>query len=340
MSLAHDVGASSETSVVVGGQEMALAERRAERLLRMIPYLVLAVLVGIVGILRPLSLTPSELTLTLSEALALVFLTMGETVVLFTGGIDLSLGGILSVTSAAMARYTGTTNGLWIGLAVLIGCSWLPGLINGLLIVYTRMQPFIVTLAMWFILGGIAFYILPQAGGVVDPALGVLASGQILGVSIAVVVLVVLCLLGYGFKRTRIGLEILAVGSDRQGAFQSGIATRRALVSAYVISGVASVLAGVFLSAGSLSGDPTVGNSYILPAVAGAVIGGTTLSGGSGSLVASIAGALALTYVTSVALVIGLPSEVGLIAEGVLLVLSIVLQVRFRVRSHAMGGVA
>jgi len=213
----------------------------------------------------------------------------------------------------------------------LLAFGWLPGAVNGLLIVYLRLPPFIVTLATWFIWGGIAFLILPVAGGTVDASLSWPSTGSVAGVDKSLWVLALVAIYGVWFLRTRLGLEIRAVGSDPESSYQSGLRGKRALILAYALSSWWAVLAGIMLSAQTLSGDPSVGDSYILPTVAAVVIGGTSLFGGAGTIVGTIVGALVLAYVYSVTFALELASQWGVICSGLLLIFTVSLQLLVRI---------
>jgi ribose transport system permease protein len=307
--------------------------------LGLLPYVVLAVLVAWLAVLQPKSLTFDQFSQITNIELVLILLGVGETIVVLTGGIDLSIGGVLSLTNAVAASHM-ATKGSAIGVSLaLVALGWIPGAVNGLLIVYGDLQPFIVTLATWFIWGGIAFLFLPVTGGTVDSSVGWLSTGSVAGVANPICVLVIVAVFGIWFLRTRIGLEIRSVGSDRESAFQSGLRDRRALVSAYALSSWWAVLAGIMLSAQTLSGDPTVGDSYILPTVAAVVIGGTSLFGGSGTISGTAVGALVLAYVYSVTFALKLSSQWGVISSGLLLVFTVSLQLLVRIAFRRRGEV-
>ena len=185
------------------------------------------------------------------------------------------------------------------------------------------MQPFIVTLATWFIWAGIAFYILPGPGGTVDATLPGVVFGRFLGLSGTTWVLVAVVCFTIWFGRTRLGLSIRAIGSDRLSALHSGIAIERTEISAYGISSWFAVLAGILLSLQSMSGEPTAGNSYVLPMITAVVVGGVSLAGGKGSMVGPIVGALVLSYLTGVTFSFRLQPQWNQIFQGLLLILSI-----------------
>lgn len=294
-----------------------------EFLVGLVPYVVLVALIAWLAILEPASFSVNQLNVIANESMVLILIAIGQTIVLLTGGIDLSVGGVLSVVSAVAATRMTTGRDVILVALLLLVLGWIPGLINGLLITYARLQPFIVTLAMWFIWAGVAFYILPSAGGTIDSSLAFLSTGSVAGVPNPIWLLIASILGGIWLLRTRLGLEIKSIGSDREAAFHSGIRVRRAVIAAYMLSSFCTVLAGIVLSAQSMSGDPTVGNSYILPSVAAAVVGGTSLTGGWGTTTGSIAGALVLSYVASVTFALGLPAQWSLIFEGLLLILSV-----------------
>jgi ribose transport system permease protein len=332
--------------VTAGTRAISATYRRAslprlahpeEFVLGLLPYVVLGILIAWLAILQPKSLTFDQFSQITNIELVLILLGVGETIVILTGGIDLSIGGVLSLTNAIAASHM-SSKGAAIGISLaLVALGWIPGTINGLLIVYGNLQPFIVTLATWFIWGGIAFLVLPVTGGTIDESLGWLSTGTVAGVDNPIWALVLVCIFGYWFLRTRIGLEIRSFGSDRESAFQAGLRDQRAVIFAYAASSWWAVLGGIVLSAQTLSGDPTVGDSYILPTVAAVVIGGTSLFGGSGTIIGTAAGALVLAYVYSVTFALELPSQWGVIASGMLLVLTVSLQLLVRILFRRRG---
>lgn len=310
-----------------------------DSILALLPYIVLVVLIVWLAVLQPKSLTLGQFSQITNIELVLILLGVGETLVVLTGGIDLSVGGVLSVTNAIAASHMATKEDAILLSIALVAFGWLPGLLNGLLVVYGELEPFIVTLATWFIWGGIAFVFLPVTGGTINGSLGWLSTGSVAGVENPLLILVLIAVFGAWFLRTRLGLEIRAVGSHRESAFQSGLRERRALLAAYALSSWWAVLAGIVLSAQTLSGDPTVGDSYILPTVAAVVIGGTSLLGGAGTIVGSAVGALVLAYVYSVTFALGLSSQWGVISSGLLLIFTVSLQLLVRIAFRRKGEV-
>lgn len=289
-----------------------------------VPLLMLLALVTIYASKQTGVLTLGQLNITTSETLTLVFIGVAQTLVILTGGIDLSVGGIVSLSTTVAALYLGHT-GLHTTLVIvamlLVGA--LIGATNGVIIAYTRMQPFIVTLATWSVWGGIALLVLSTPGGSVPDSLVNFGTSTALGIGTPVWMLAAVLLAWLYFKRTRTGLALRAVGSSHEAAYLSGVPVPVALISAYALSGLFSTIAGLYLVTQTTSGSPVIGNDYILPSVAAVVIGGTTLLGGRGGLVGTILGAFILTLIGSVVFVYGLTSAWQTILQGLLLIVAV-----------------
>jgi ribose transport system permease protein len=301
--------------------------RTDDAIVGLIPYVLLVVLFVWLGVLEPASVSVDATTRIVDISIVLILVGIGQTFVLLTGGIDLSVGGLISLVTAIAATTMTTATDAWTIAVIMLALGWVPGLINGLLIVFGKLQPFIVTLGTWFVLSGIALVVLPSAGGTVNESIGWIASGSVLGIGNSVWIMVIAGVVAWWLTQTRFGLEITSIGSDRESAHQSGVPVKRVTLLTYMLCSEFAVIAGVVLTAGSLSGDPTGGDTYILMSVAAAVIGGTSLFGGRGTTTGTIVGALVLSYLLSVVFALDVPSQWSLIASGGLLLMSLVLQV-------------
>jgi ribose transport system permease protein len=289
----------------------------------LLPYALLAILVLWLAYLQPASLTGAYVQNIIGLSFVPVLIAFGQGVVMVGGGIDLSVPGVLSVVNVlAATQMTTPARAAVVGILLLL-FGWLPGLINGLLVTKARMQPFIVTLAMWFIWAGLAFYILPGPGGEVDATIAGLVLGKYLGLAGTTWLLILLVAAAVWFGRTRLGLSIRAVGSDPVSARHSGVAVAEAQLASYAISSWFATAAGLILSLQSLSGEPTAGNSYVLPMITAVVVGGVSLMGGRGSLTGPIVGAIVLAYLTGVTFSFRLQPQWNQILQGFLLVGSI-----------------
>jgi ribose transport system permease protein len=259
------------------------------------------------------------------DTLPLVTLALGEGLVIITAGIDLSVGGVLSLgTAFAAIHFTnGSQTLLWSILIIVMGLT--AGAINGALIGYLRLQPFIVTLATWSIFDGLALEVLPTQGGSVPTGFSNWIVASTAGIPNPAWAVVVMAVVWLWFKQTRVARRIYALGSDREGARISGVHRPRTLVATYAISGLCAAVAALFYAMLTASGDPTAGDGLILPAVAAVVIGGTSLFGGQGGFIGTIAGALTLTLLGDVIFVLNLPSYWTVFADGFLLVVAVLL---------------
>lgn len=289
-----------------------------------IPYLILAILVVVYGSVGSGVFTLNELNVQSAAVLTLLLVATGQTIVILLGGIDLSVGGVVSLSTALAATQFGsggTRMVLW-ALAI-IGIGLVAGALNGVLVARLRLQPFIVTLATWSVWSGVALWILPTEGGNIPSGFVDWVQATPLGIATPVWLALGLVLFWHWFKRTRPGIGIRAVGSSENSAYLSGAPVGLTIITAYGLSGVFAALAGLFLVTQTASGSPTVGNDYILNSVAAVVIGGTSLFGGRGGLGGTVAGAVILTLIASVIFTLNVSSFWTPIATGVLLILAV-----------------
>jgi ribose transport system permease protein len=268
--------------------------------------------------------TREELNLDTAAAMTLILAATGQTIVLLRGGIDLSIGGMLSLGTVLAATRFGDTFGsaaLWTALILAIGA--LCGIANGLIISVLRLQPFLVTLSTWSILAGTALLILPSDGGELPGAWLALGNSSFLGLSASVWLLIVLLLFWAWFRATRLGITIRATGSAEKSAFLSGASLTFVNCATYGLSGFFAALAALYHTTQTATGSPTVGNGFILPTVAAAVIGGVSLFGGRGGLPGTVIGAFILTIIGNLVFVLSISSYWQPIASGVILLLAV-----------------
>ena len=315
-------------SPAVGG----LARRRppllAVTLIRfapvIVPWAMLGVLVAIYASQQEGVLTREELNLDSVATLTLLLVATGQMLVILLGGIDLSVGGVVSVTTAlAATQFGGGGSGMLLWAVAIVALGAAAGAMNGVLIARLNLQPFIVTLATWSIWSGVAFWLLPTEGGTIPESFTSWVSNSYLGLTAPVWIIVALIVAWLWFKRTRLGVGIKATGSSAGSAFLSGVPIGVTTIAAYSLSGLFAALAGLFLTTQTASGSPTVGNDYILNSVAAVVIGGTSLFGGRGGLGGTIAGAFVLTMIANVIFAFELESFWAPITYGVLLIVAV-----------------
>jgi ribose transport system permease protein len=290
----------------------------------LVACLMLAVIVAVYGSYQTGVFTLDELNLDTAAAMTLMLAATGQTIVLIRGGIDLSIGGMISLgTVIAATRFTDdpTTVAFW-SLAVL-ALGFAIGALNGLLISILKLQPFLVTLATWSILNGVAMIILPTDGGSVPGWWIGFGYMQVLGLSSPVWMLIALVLFWWWFRATRLGITIQATGSNEKSAFLSGVSITQVNVLTYGLSGLFAAGAALYLTTQTGSGSPTIGRDYILPSVAAAVIGGVSLFGGRGHLAGTLVGAFILTLIGNLVFVLKVSSYWQPVASGAILLLSV-----------------
>jgi len=298
------------------------------RILSAAPFLVaclmLVVIILVYGSLQRGVFTLDELNLNTAAAMTLILAATGQTIVLIRGGIDLSIGGMISLGTVIAATRFGTepaSVAFWAVAILALGFG--VGAVNGLLISVLRLQPFLVTLATWSILNGAAMLILPTDGGTIPGWWVGFSYDTFLGLSHPVWMLIALILFWAWFRATRLGITIQATGSSEKSAFLSGVSVTRINILTYGLSGLFAAAAALYLTTQTSAGSPTIGKDYILPSVAAAVIGGVSLFGGRGHLVGTIIGAFILTLIGNLVFVLRVSSHWQPVMSGAILLVAV-----------------
>ncbi len=269
--------------------------------------------------LDPTLLSPATVTILSAQFLPLILTAVGQTIVMLTGGIDLSLGAVLTLGMAVFV----TNGNVYTGMALALAVTVAAGAANGALVAYARLPPIIVTLAASFLWGGVTLIVLPQPGGHVPSGLVHAYNLGWHGVALPLVALALALGLWKLVRTTRFGLSVYAVGGNEHGAYASGIDTRRTKILAYGFAGLFTGLAGIGLAIQTGSGDPTIGAPYTLNSIAVAVLGGISFFGGVGQMRGTVLGALLLGLLTNLLLFTGISTFYQLILQGVVLVVAV-----------------
>jgi ribose transport system permease protein len=258
----------------------------------------LIILCVVMTILSPYFLTFNNLFNVGTQIAVIAILALGQTFVIVSGGIDLSVGSVLGLAGIVFGWATAVANlPLPVALALGIGSGALAGLVNGMLITLGNLPPFIATLAMLSAASGLALVI--SDGQPLSPIPQVilsLGSGDLFGfLPLPVIVMLVMWALTVGILRsTYSGRCMYAIGGNEEAARLSGISVSRQKLIIYTLSGLFAGIAGILLTARLASGDPQAGFTYELDAIAAVVIGGASLSGGVGNASGTLIGALIL----------------------------------------------
>ena len=283
----------------------------------------------------------NELTV-LTQASSIGVVTVGMTIVMIAGGIDLSVGALLALASVWSTTVATQSYGpgIMIFTALLVGA--VAGLINGILIAYGRLVPFIATLAMMVAARGLAEKISGKLTQLVHVrTINEIAESRPLGIPLLVIIFVVVAALAWVLlNRTTFGRRTVAVGGNPEAARLAGINVRRHTLLIYTLSGLCCGIAAVMVTAQATAGSSDHGNLYELNAIAAAIIGGTALTGGRGTIVGSVLGVLVFTQIYNLFIVKNLQTEYQQIAQGVIIVGAVLIQ-QFRVaalRRPSFGG--
>ncbi|WET75599.1 ABC transporter permease [Rhizobium croatiense] len=287
----------------------------------------LAAIVAIFGLLAPDFLSQRNLLNILQQSSINACLALGMTLVIISGGIDLSVGP--SAAIAAVITATLLVAGVPVPLAILagLGIGVLCGLVNGLLVAYAGLQPFIVTLGTLSTYRAIA---LIYTGG--NPVLGVpqsfraLFNGAPAGIPNPVVMVAFVALLAWILlKKTPLGEYLLAVGGNEEAAYIAGVPIALTKITAYVISGVLAALASMILIGRLGAAEPILGNLWELDAIAAAAIGGASLMGGKGSIVGTILGAIILGAMRNGLTLMNVQAFYQLLATGLIILVAMMI---------------
>lgn len=289
-----------------------------------IPYIILAVILVIMGIYQPGVINFNWLNRQADAWVTLALVGIGQTLVFMIGGTDLSVGGLISFTNCLAAAYMPDSAGgivLFSFGILLAGAA--AGMFNGFIIVKFRLQPFIATLTTWAIWSGAALCILSVDGGKVPRAFTKALLYKFGSVKVSLLILAALIIIGVFFKVSRLGIAVLAVGSNEKGAYFGGINVTRTKILVYTISGFLAACSGLFRTAQVSSGSPTAGDSFILLSCAAAVIGGCSIVTGYYSFAGAVMGAVIMRLLTSLMVAVGVSSYMTSLLQGVILIVSV-----------------
>jgi ribose transport system permease protein len=303
----------------------AAAWRRLFRDRPMIPLLVLlGLLVVMSELVRPGVVSTQWVGTTLRAAVPLAILAGCQTLAMLTGGIDLSVGAVASMTGFVLATLVGGP-GLAAGIAIAIIIAVLAGLVTGIGVGVFRVHPLIMTLGMSLVVLGLANVwqiTMVQTGSGVPASLRTLGTGSFLGIipySFVVFVPVAAIIL-LGLRRSGYGRLLYAVGDNPVAARLAGARAWQVLLVLYVISAVLAGIAGFLISGLTNVASVTLADSYVLPSLAAAVIGGTSIMGGRGGYGGTIVGALILTVLGALLSSLGYPEAVRQVLYGAIIV--------------------
>ncbi|MDN6159753.1 MAG: ribose ABC transporter permease [Staphylococcus equorum] len=296
---------------------------------KIIPFIGLILLVIIISALNSAFLEPSNLFNLLRQVSINGLIAFGMTFVILTGGIDLSVGSTLALSSAMVAILM--VSGVDSMIALLLGCIFgaVLGAINGLLITLGKMAPFIATLATMTVFRGLTLVItdgnpITNLNG--SYAFQLFGRGYFLGIPVpAVTMFVTFIILYILLHKTVFGRQTYAMGGNEKAAFISGIKVNKLKIMIYSLAGLMSAMAGAILTSRLNSAQPTAGMSYELDAIAAVVLGGTSLTGGKGRILGTLIGVLIIGVLNNGLNLLGVSSFYQQVVKGVVIIIAVLI---------------
>jgi ribose transport system permease protein len=294
---------------------------------KLLPFLSLIILFVALAIASPHFLTNTNLSSVVRQTAVINIMALGMTMIIITGGIDLSVGAILAMGgllgTMAMEKGLSIPAGVLIGILTGLAC----GFANGIMITGLRIEPFIVTLGTLGIFRGTTLIIsngLPVHR--IPQQFSFLGEGNLLGVPFVLWILVVCAIVTHVIlEHTRLGRYTFAIGSNREAAIYAGIPVKFHITAVYAIGGMLTGLAGMIEASRLMTGQPTAGQGYELQAIAAVVIGGGSLHGGEGSVIGTLIGAFIMGLLSNGSDLLGVSPYVQQAIIGAVIILAVTL---------------
>lgn len=310
---------------------MKKQNRVMELLIKYRVFVIFLVLFAVMAIFSDSFLTRGNILNMLRQLSINGIVAVGMTFVLITGGIDLSVGSVLTFSAMVGCSFIQTGSpylvAMAIGISLVVGLGI--GLVNGILVAYGRVPAFIVTLGTQLAASGAA--LLFRNGSPIPglkDSFNTIGAGSVLGIPMPIIIFFVIMLIG-GFllRKTSFGRHTYAVGGNPLAARACGIKDRSITVWVYVISGLCAAIAGIVLAARVRTATPLAGNGYELDAIAAAVLGGTSLTGGIGNMWGTLAGVLIIGLLNNGMDMLNIQSYIQDIVQGVIIVAAVLIDV-------------
>jgi len=295
-------------------------------------FAVLVLVIVLTSLAEPNFIKPENIRNTARWTGMYGIMTIGVSLVIITGGIDLSVGAIVGLTGTLLPFFLTGINfqmPVWLALGIIIGISFVIGLAHGLLVTKLKLQPFVVTLCGLFAYRGIARYVTEdhtQGFGTRFQGLRILAQGELFSIPVPFLLMVGVGIVAAIFlNRSIYGRHLLALGNNEQAARYSGINTDRMIITAYVISAVLAGFTGMLFALDLNSVQPSShGNFYELYAIAGAVLGGCSLRGGQGSILGVIIGTAIVRVLYNAINILGIATQLEFTVIGLVILCGVI----------------
>lgn len=286
-------------------------------------YVALVLLMLVASVLAPAFYSRGNLLSLSRTAAVLALVTIGQTFVVLGGGIDLSVGGVMAMTTIIAADIThGKNDKVLVAVLVALALSSAVGLLNGLLVTWRQIPPFVGTLGMLVLLDGARLaYTKGVPSGAIPPLLQSLGKGNTLGIPTGVLIALAAVLVAWlVLKSGGFGRALYATGSNPVASRLSGVHVDRVVIGTYVISSLLAGVAGILLSGYIGYVDRYIGRGFDLDSIAAVAVGGVSLAGGSGTVTGSLGGVLLVTILVNLVLLLNLNVQLQLVVKGLVIV--------------------
>jgi len=316
---------SSDPSEPIPSADRKLRDRILFAFSKMYLFVVFAIIIMIGALVSPFFLTQRNLVNIITAASITSVLAVGQFFVIVTGGIDLSVGSLAALSTVVSAIILANHQPSMVAILLTLMICGTVGLINGALVVYAGITPFIATLAMLSVVEGSSYII--QTGELIqisDKGFASLFAGSLGPIPAPVIIFVVItAIAAFIMNNMTFGRELYAIGGNREAARLSGLPLSRDLLLAYVISGLLAGLAGLMLAAQLLEGSSLIGKGYELDSIAAVVVGGASLFGGSGDPIRAVIGGLIIATILNIMNLMGIQSQPQLVIKGLVILVAV-----------------
>jgi ribose transport system permease protein len=261
----------------------------------------------------------------LEQSTGLAIVSLGQTMVILTGGIDLSVGSLISLASVLLSGISnGDASMMWVAVGVVIALGIGVGLINGAVTLWLGVHPLIVTLGMGAVLQGITLLYALGPVGLMPKGFDFLAYGRVLGLPLgAVITIVLFAMTGWFLRKVPFGRYVYAIGDDPVGATLMGLPRTRVVLFVYAFCGLMASLAAIFLVARLGVGQPYMGYNFTLTSITPVVVGGTLLMGGRGGVTGTLLGVYLVSLLNNLLNFLDISSHYQLVIQGLIVIVAV-----------------
>lgn len=291
-------------------------------------YTIIFVIFLTLSIISPSYRKIGNISNILLQCIPLAIVSLGQTIIMISGGIDLSVGSVISLTTCILATLMKGESHTMVPIALLtaFATSAFTGIFIGISVNFLRVPPMIASLSAMIMLNGIAQFVMPVAGGKIPKSFATFIMAQRNLFSVPLLIFTVcFIILQLIISKTKFGPRLYAIGKNRDISEKMGVDVKKTSIIAFMISSITAAITGMILACRMRIGDPLIGSSFGLDSITAAAIGGTALSGGYGALSGTIAGAFLIGMLSNMMNIIGINHFYQYVLKGLLLVFAMIL---------------